>query len=216
MCFDLRRSCFCLVCIWILRCTEQQGKKIENKGTEFSAQHVFEQWPSLQTNPHLSFTDVFNCPPQDRHRFVSNLCSLLSCRTPFFPPFTELKLCSNDILSHLQANEATATGGGVPWRTNPKPDQWSMWRNAAVGSAPERLLGAFSFIVLSPVDRWDGWKAKCNRLCRGFRVYLHSGSIHSFLAAFPAFASDIDHLCSVTSLGNNVSGRCDMNSSKDC
>lgn len=147
--------------------------KQRKSNPEFSAQPGFEQWPSLQTNPHLIFTAVFNCPPQKRtdpsliygsfvlqeavffcvygtkalfkwHHFTSKGCIFL-----FFSRLT------------IQLRQAEEFPDRLGNRIGPG-DQWSMWLKAAVRSGPERLFGDFSVILLQPVDRWEGWRAKCN------------------------------------------------------
>lgn len=50
--------------IWIIYAAKGCAlTSVEAASIKCAFVHVFEQWHSLQTNPHLTFTVVFNCPP---------------------------------------------------------------------------------------------------------------------------------------------------------
>lgn len=91
------------------------------------------------------------------HRLASNLPGPFVLQEAFFPPFRELKLCLNDIISHqkaavlssLQTNDPTFPDSVSDWETESQPEINAAERSHQIWSGCSAVLNLLSFRLLT-------------------------------------------------------------------
>lgn len=100
---------------------------------------------------------VLHKPDSAMHRLSSNLSGAFASQEAVFPPFKELKLCLNDIISHqklpflsfLQTNDPTFPDWVSDWETESQPvinERSHQIQNRAVVQW---------FLIYCPLDCWQ-------------------------------------------------------------